>query len=107
MGEKIVGGKSVIVKVSPSEVEHLRDDEVIIVNRAQVNAQLAFTSMEVDNEDAMESIEILRHAINDMLEQEKIQKSMLMGARMTVRQVKQAFSKIETMPQNSFAQIKA
>lgn len=42
-----------------------------------------------------------------MLEQEKNQRSMAVGAKMTVSQVKQTFSKIEKMPQNSFVQVKA
>lgn len=107
MEVKTVGGNNVIVKVLPSEVKHLQDDEVIIVSRAQLNAQLAFASMDTHNAEAIKNIQILKCAINDMMEQEKKQKSMLMGAKMRVGEVKQIFSKIEKMPGNSFARIKA
>lgn len=107
MREKIAGGQHVVVKVLPSEVENLQDDDIIIVNRAQVNAQLAFMSMDTNNKHAKENIQILKCAINNMLEQEKNQRSMAVGAKMTVSQVKQTFSKIEKMPQNSFVQVRA
>lgn len=71
------------------------NDDFIIVNRAQVNAQLAFMSMDTNNKHAKENIQILKCAINNMLEQEKNQRSMAVGAKMTVSQVKQTFSIIE------------
>lgn len=47
------------------------NDDIIIVNRAQVNAQLAFMSMDTNNKHVKENIQILKCAINNMLEQEK------------------------------------
>lgn len=47
------------------------NDDIIIVNRAQVNAQLAFMSMDTNNRHAKENIQILKCAINNLLEQEK------------------------------------
>lgn len=100
------GGYDVIVKVSPSEVKRLRDDEVIIVSRAQLNAQLVFASLDTTNEESLKNVRIIRTAIRDMMEQEKKQKSIAMGASMKVKDVKQIFSKIDSMPLNSFAQVK-
>lgn len=105
MEKRIVGGRNVIEKVSPSEVKLLHDDEVIIVSRAQINARLAFACMEINDKKAEKDIQILKCAINKMLEQEKEQKSMVMGAKMRVGEVKEIFSKIEKMPQNSFARV--
>lgn len=106
MRSKITGGNNVIVKVSPTEVKRLRDDEVIIVSRAQLNARLAFISMEKNNEMNEKNILVLRNAINDMLEIEKKERTMAIGAKMKVCDVKKIFSKLERMPGNSFAQIK-
>lgn len=102
---KVAGGNNLIVKVLPSEVKHLQDEEVIIVSRAQINAQLAFVSMDINNKQAKDDIKILKCAINEMMIREKKQRAMVMGAEMKVREVKQIFSKIEEMPANSFAKI--
>lgn len=107
MKSKISGGKNVVVKVLPSEVKHLRDEEVVIVSRAQLNVQLAFMSMDASSEEQVKKIHIVRSAINDMMEQEKKRKTVAIGAMMKVSDVKRVFSKIEDMPQNSFVQIKA
>lgn len=104
---KMVGGDNLVVKVSPSEVKRLQDDEIIIVSRAQLNAKLAFMSMEINSEEQEKNIRIIRTAINEMIEQEKKQNNIAIGAKMTVADVKQIFPKIERMPGNSFAQLRA
>lgn len=107
MKTKKVGGNHLIVRVSPSEVKQLQDEEIVIVSRAQLNAQLVFASMDADKVEAKKKIRIINCAIGDMLEQEKKQKTMIMGGRMTVGDVKRIFKKIDNMPSNSFAQIRA
>ena len=104
---KMAGGSNLLVKVSPSEVKQLQDDEIIIVSRAQLNAKLAFMAMEINDDEQIKTIKIIRRAINDMIEQEKKQNNIAIGAQMTVGDVKQIFPKFDEMPGNSFAQVRA
>lgn len=107
MGVKVLGGRDVVVKVLPSEVKQLRDEEVIIVSRAQLNAEMVLLMMSKKDERTISNIQIVRNAIENMMIQEQKQKAMAIGAKMTVRDVKHIFSKLEKMPSNSFVQIKA
>lgn len=104
---KNMGGKNVVVKVLPKEVKHLPDEEIVIVSRTCLNAKLAFMGMKIDDNETVENMQIIRGALNGMMDQEKRQKTMVKGAKMTVANIKKIFPDIENMPKNSFAQIKA
>lgn len=94
---------NVIVKVLPCEVEQLHDDEIIIVSRTQLNAQMALTMMSTRDEKTITKIKIMRCAIDGMVKQEQKQKTIVMGAQMKVKDVKKVFSKIDKMSSSSFA----
>lgn len=102
---KLMEENGVIVKVLPSEVKRLHDDEIIMVSRTQLNAQMALSMMCKKDEKTIGQIKIMRCAIDDMLKQEQQKKAIVMGAPMKVKDVKNVFSKIEKMPSSSFAKI--
>lgn len=102
---RLMEENSVIVKVLPSEVKLLHDDEIIMVSRTQLNAQMALSMMSKRDEKTVNQIKIMRCAIDDMVKQEQKKKTIVMGAPMSVKDIKKVFSKIEKMPSSSFAKI--
>ena len=107
MEGKVVGGNDVLVKVLPQEVKHLHNDEIVIVSRSRLNAELAFMEMKMENDAVNERIQIIKYALSDMIAQEIQQKIFARGAKMKVRDVKKIFPNLEDMPSNTFAQVKA
>lgn len=101
------GERKVIVRVLPAEVETLHDDEIVIVNRELLNVQLVFDTMDDSTADRARAIQQMRMALNDMMEQERRQKGLVMGAAMSVKEVKQIFPQLKKMPNNSFARMEA
>lgn len=105
MIRKTRGGTKVIIKVLPSDVSKLRDEEVIIVNRVRLNARLVSLEMQNVDNNNQENILLIRQAIGGMMVQEKERKRALPGAKMTVRDVKKIFPDMDSMPKNSFAKV--
>ncbi len=97
------GGSLLLEKISPADVVLLNDDDEIVVNRVRLNSQLVRLGM--SNNADIESVKIIRAAIDNIMQHEKTKKRIAHGAKMSVRDVKKIFSNIENMPSNSFVKI--
>ena len=92
----------IIAQISPEDVMKKNDDEILIVNRSQINAKLAFYTYDAKNSRAKSNIKIMKQAINEMMRWDRKEKTMNVGAEMTVKQIKQIFTDMDDMPSNSF-----
>ena len=101
MNKRVDGGNLVLEKLSPKEVNKLKDDEVIIVNRVRINSRLV--NLELQGEINPEILGIIRAAIDNIMSHEEKTKSVTYGAKMAVKDIKKVFPNIDKMPANSFA----
>lgn len=98
-----VGGSLLLEKISPADVILLDDDDEIVVNRVRINSRLV--KLDMENNVDLESIKIIRAAIDNIMQHEKTKKCIAHGAKMSVRDVKKIFPNIEHMPGNSFVKL--
>ena len=92
----------IIAQISPEDVMKKNDDEILIVNRSQINAKLASYTYDAKDSRAKSNIKIMKQAINEMMRWDRKEKTMNVGAEMTVKQIKQIFTDMDDMPSNSF-----
>jgi len=101
MNKRVDGGTMVLEKIMPTEVNKLKDDEEVLVNRVRINSRLV--NLEFQGGATPEMLSIIRAAIDNIMLHEEKTKSVTYGAKMAVRDVKKVFPNIDNMPANSFA----
>lgn len=91
------------VRVLPSELSSLNDDEMVVVNRVRLNSKLL--RLEMNAKKNSEHITKLYEAINRMIKKERTIDLMVPGGEMAVGDIKIIFNDLSNMPRNSFMKI--
>lgn len=96
------GAMSKVRLVDPSKLQSMDENEVIIVNRVQLNTKIV--ELEIRNASSTEFL-VLKTAARNMKAKERRLKLPIIGAEMRVGDVIKVFPEYKTLPKNSFAVI--
>lgn len=83
------------------EVNKMQDSEEVYVNRIAINSRLVELNLQESTNG--EAKKILNEAIRSIKLREKGKRTVVWGAKMSIRDIRSAFGGIENMPATSFA----
>lgn len=94
------GAISKVRLVDPSKLQSMDENEIVIVNRVQLNSKIV--EYEIRNVSSTECV-VLKAAVRNMKQKERKLKLPIIGAEMRVGDVIRVFPEYKTLPKNTFA----
>ena len=90
--------------LTAEEINNMQDDELVGVSRIAINSRI--TKLQIQGSKDIEALKILKKASAEIREREKrCRPVVLWGVKMTIKEVKRAFSDLEHMSRTSFKKI--
>jgi len=96
--------KSFDIYLTAEEINNMKDDELIGVNRIAINSRI--TELQIQGSKDKEVLQILKRASDEIREREKrLRHVILWGAKMTVKDVKIAFGDLTKYSKTYFKKV--
>lgn len=98
--QNAVGEKLPMRRILPKEIENMSEDKVVVVSRICINKRLMEVKVSFDPDD-QQAAEILIKALNEVRRREKKRSGSVANVKMTVGDLKKAFTSLNDLPANS------